>query len=179
MMGKWDTVSLLRHARHDWLNQLQLIKGNLALDRTDRAKEIIEQIVQESKNEAKVSNLRMPKMAELLLTYNWQQNKYRLDYEVIGQERDLSEYDSCLYDWTLQFLTHLEKVVDLDCEPHLMITIQLLDEKARISYDFAGDLKVEEVDEFLNTTRQAVHNSITIIESYCQENELLFILELG
>jgi stage 0 sporulation protein B (sporulation initiation phosphotransferase) len=179
MKGKWDTVSLLRHARHDWLNQLQLIKGNLALDRTDRAKEIIDQVVQEAKNEANLSNLKMPKMAELLLTYNWQQNMYRLDYEVIGEERNLSDYDEHLHEWTTQYIKRLEEVVNLDSQPHLMITIQLLDEKAQISYDFVGELDVDDVAMIFDTTKPTVHNSIKIIESYCQENELLYILEIG
>ncbi|WP_349408015.1 Spo0B C-terminal domain-containing protein [Pseudalkalibacillus sp. SCS-8] len=178
-MGKWDTVDLLRHARHDWLNHLQLIKGNLALDRTDRAQEIIEQVVHEAKNEAKVSNLHMPRMAELLLTYNWQQNAFRLDYEVIGKERDLSEYDNPLYNWTSAFLTQLGKVIECEAEPHLMITIQLLEEKARISFDFAGKLNLAEFENAQKDLQADVHNSLTIIESYCQENEVLYILELG
>ena len=42
---EWNTVEVLRHARHDWLNKLQLIKGNLDLNELDRAKEIINEIV--------------------------------------------------------------------------------------------------------------------------------------
>ncbi|WP_408007071.1 Spo0B C-terminal domain-containing protein [Pseudalkalibacillus sp. A8] len=177
MKEKWDPVSLLRHARHDWLNHLQLIKGNLALDRTDRAKEIIEKVVREAKNAAKVSNLRMPKMAEFLLTYNWQQNTYRIDYEVIGEEKDLSLLDDAIYDWTKEFIRHLDNLVDADREPHLMITIQLVHDRTRITYDFAGKINLEhgKTLDSLNT----LHNSIRIVESYCQENELLYILELG
>ncbi|MGP4080548.1 Spo0B C-terminal domain-containing protein [Pseudalkalibacillus sp. R45] len=177
MKEKWDPVSLLRHARHDWLNQLQLIKGNLALDRTDRAKEIIEKVVHEAKNEAKVSNLRMPKMAEFLLTYNWQQNKYRLDYEVIGDEQDLSSFDDAIYDWTKEFISHLDKLVEPDGEPHLMITIQLIQGRSRITYDFAGKIDLDSCKAL--DSLNPLHNSITIVESYCQENELLYILELG
>ncbi|WP_312471145.1 Spo0B domain-containing protein, partial [Neobacillus sp.] len=45
-MGKeWDIVEVLRHSRHDWLNRLQLIKGNLDLNRIDRAKAVIDEIV--------------------------------------------------------------------------------------------------------------------------------------
>ncbi|MCF6138086.1 Spo0B C-terminal domain-containing protein [Pseudalkalibacillus berkeleyi] len=179
MKGKMDSVSLLRHARHDWLNQLQLIKGNLALDRTDRAKEIIDQVVQEAKNEAKVSNLKMPMLAELFLTYNWLQNQYRLDYEVIGTERDLSKYDQPLFEWTSCFLSEIEKHVVMDSEPHLMVTIQLFEDKVRISYDFAGVLDVQNIEQSMDSSQITVHNSIRIIESYSQENELLYILELG
>lgn len=45
MSRDWSTLEVLRHARHDWLNQLQLIKANLSLGRTERANEIIEEII--------------------------------------------------------------------------------------------------------------------------------------
>ncbi|WP_257346298.1 sporulation initiation phosphotransferase B [Pseudalkalibacillus decolorationis] len=179
MKYKWNTIDLLRHARHDWLNQLQLIKGNLSLDKTDRAKEIIDEVVQHAKNEAKISNLRMPLMAELFMTYNWQQNTYRIDYEVIGEERDLSNYDRPLYEWTSHFLIQLEKCIVLDGEPHLMVTIQLLNSQVRVSFDFAGKLGgVSSIDGW-DKSLIPVHNSISIIESYYKEEELLYILCLG
>ncbi|WP_082892657.1 Spo0B domain-containing protein [Rossellomorea aquimaris] len=35
MRENWGVVEALRHARHDWMNDLQLIKGNLDLNRLD------------------------------------------------------------------------------------------------------------------------------------------------
>ena len=64
---EWNTVELLRHVRHDWLNKLQLIKGNLDLNKIDRAKEIIAEIVIETQNETKLSNLNFPNFTLLLL----------------------------------------------------------------------------------------------------------------
>ena len=66
MEKEWDVVEVLRYARHDWLNKLQLIKGNLALNRLDRANEIIEEIVNESKHESKLTNINMRLFAALL-----------------------------------------------------------------------------------------------------------------
>lgn len=48
MKKEWDVVEVLKYARHDWLNKIQLIKGNLALNRVDRANDIINTIVNES-----------------------------------------------------------------------------------------------------------------------------------
>ena len=36
MRKEWDTIEVLKHARHDWLNKLQLIKGNLSLIKIDQ-----------------------------------------------------------------------------------------------------------------------------------------------
>lgn len=57
MEKDWDTVELLRHSRHDWLNKIQLIKGNLTLGKIDRIKEIIDEIVYHTEQESKLSNL--------------------------------------------------------------------------------------------------------------------------
>ncbi|WLD92230.1 Spo0B C-terminal domain-containing protein [Alkalihalobacillus sp. AL-G] len=178
MKYKWDTIDLLRHARHDWLNQLQLIKGNLSLDRTDRAKEIVDEVVHQAKNEAKISNMKMPLMAELLMTYNWQQNIYRVDFEVIGEEKVLTSYDEPLYEWTSHFLTQVKERILLEGESHLLVTIQISDEDVRISFDFEGKLdNIDSIDSF-NRSLIPVHNSISIAESYYKENELLYILRL-
>ena len=67
MKKEWNTIELLRHVRHDWLNKLQLIKGNLDLNKIDRAKEIIDEIVIEAQNETKLSNLHFPNFTLLLL----------------------------------------------------------------------------------------------------------------
>ena len=41
MTNQLDVINALRQTRHDWLNVMQLIKGNLALKRYDRIEEII------------------------------------------------------------------------------------------------------------------------------------------
>ncbi|WP_460138192.1 Spo0B domain-containing protein, partial [Priestia megaterium] len=70
----------------DWLNKLQLIKGNLALNRLDRANEIIEEIVNESKHESKheskLTNINMRLFAGFVMTYHWNNHAVRLDVEV-------------------------------------------------------------------------------------------------
>lgn len=63
MDKKKEFIELLRHYRHDWLNVLQLIKGNLALNKLNRVEEIIREIVIHTENESKLSNLQIPKVA--------------------------------------------------------------------------------------------------------------------
>jgi stage 0 sporulation protein B (sporulation initiation phosphotransferase) len=74
MKKEWNIIEVLRHSRHDWLNKLQLIKGNLDLNRIDRAKAIIDEIVIETQHETKLSNLHIPLFASLLIRANWESN---------------------------------------------------------------------------------------------------------
>lgn len=51
MKQNWMIVEALSHSRHDWLNKLQLIKGNLALGKVGQAENIIDGIIVEAQNE--------------------------------------------------------------------------------------------------------------------------------
>ncbi|HSH24137.1 MAG TPA: Spo0B domain-containing protein [Massilibacterium sp.] len=138
MKKKWSTVELLRHTRHDWLNQIQLIKGNLDLNHKERACQIIDDIIIQSKNESHLCNLKMEKVAEQLLTFHFQENCFHLDYEVVGDVRSIS----CLDDTLFQFQTYLFDALNeqppskRQCE--LYILYQVLDEALIIQYEGEG-----------------------------------------
>lgn len=103
MEKDWNMIEVLRHARHDWLNKIQLIKGNLSLNKTDRAKEIIDEIVVEAQQEARLSNMNLPGFASLLLTYNWENHYLQLEYEVLDDPIAGRLDDSVLSEWTGSF----------------------------------------------------------------------------
>ena len=90
MSKEWDVVELLKHARHDWLNRLQLIKGNLSLNRLDRVQQTIEEIIAISKNESKLTSTGAHKLTAFLLTYGFRETVLKLDIEVNGEVCDLS-----------------------------------------------------------------------------------------
>ncbi|WP_456273891.1 Spo0B C-terminal domain-containing protein [Bacillus sp. AK031] len=137
MNSEWNLVEALRHARHDWMNRLQLIKGNMDLGRMDRAKQIIEEIVAEAQNESKLSNLRLPKFSEWMLTYNWQTHYIKLEFEVIeAEEPDLD--DNWLYEWFTGLLFVLENCVKPYEENNMMVTIKICQQEARFELDFNG-----------------------------------------
>ena len=48
MDKNWTTFEVLRQTRHDWLNKIQIIKGNLELNKIDRVKGYIEEIIIET-----------------------------------------------------------------------------------------------------------------------------------
>lgn len=139
MSKNWNAFDVLRHSRHDWLNRLQLIKGNLALDHIDRAKEIIEEIIIQSRQEAKLSNLNAPELTEYILTFNWCNHLFRLDFEVIGDEYDISNYEADLIELVARFTEAIEAQVSYPADHHLLLTLQLYHDEIHLVFDFQGE----------------------------------------
>lgn len=151
MEKQWGIVEVLRHSRHDWLNKLQLIKGNIDLNRIDRAKEVIDEIVIEAQHETKLSNLHMPLFASLLFTSNWENPFFRLEYEVLEDAEPLKINDSILTYWTNSFFACLNQAIEAFQENHLSITIEPQANGIRFFFDFSGIIiKSELIEKFLS-----------------------------
>jgi stage 0 sporulation protein B (sporulation initiation phosphotransferase) len=138
MNKEWDTIEVLRHARHDWMNQLQLIKGNLSLNKVDRAKEIIEEIIMEARQDAKLSNLHLPQFASTLLTCNWENHHFQLEYEVMDSQNFHRLDDQLLTRWTEQLFDALNSSIEQYQENHLSVTIDPQEKGIGFFFDFSG-----------------------------------------
>ncbi|WP_066365526.1 Spo0B C-terminal domain-containing protein [Neobacillus fumarioli] len=169
MKKEWDMIEVLRHSRHDWLNRLQLIKGNLDLDRIDRAKSVIDEIVIEALQETKLSNLPMPQFASLLLKANWNENAFRLEYEVLEDQEAFNIQDEVLADWTKNFFISLNQAIEIFHENHLFITIAPQAEGIRFFFDFNGIIiNKKPIEKFLAEQKDMV---IVTVRGFF-ENEL-------
>lgn len=150
MEKEWDIVEVLRHSRHDWLNRLQLIKGNLDLNRMDRAKAYINEIVVEVQHESKLSNLHLPIFASLLLKSNWENHLFQLEYEVLNDIEAVEINDKLLSNWTKSFFICLDQAIEAFQENHLSITIQPQSDGVCFFFDFSGIIiKKELIEQFL------------------------------
>ncbi|WP_017728647.1 Spo0B C-terminal domain-containing protein [Halalkalibacterium ligniniphilum] len=141
MTKEKDILEVLRHCRHDWLNVIQLIKGNLALRRYDRVEEVLETTIQQLMNESKLSNLGIPSISTRLLTFNWSSHPYKLGTEVIGDVTDLSLLEVELEQFVGPLLFIFENHCMAEQENHLLITFQLFPNSCRLTFDFQGGLK--------------------------------------
>jgi stage 0 sporulation protein B (sporulation initiation phosphotransferase) len=145
---------VLRHSRHDWLNRLQLIKGNLDLNRIDRAKAYINEIVIEAQHESKLSNFHLQGFASLLLKSNWESHLFQLEYEVLNEVEAVEINDNILSDWTKSFFSVLDQAIEAFQENHLSITIQPQSEGVRFFFDFSGIIiKKELIEQFLTSSK--------------------------
>ncbi|WP_163101803.1 Spo0B C-terminal domain-containing protein [Peribacillus alkalitolerans] len=169
---QWTTIDLLRYSRHDWLNKMQLIKGNLDLNKPDRARLIMEEIILEANNEARLSSLDMPNMAELLLTANWMEYSYSVEFEVIGIDHGCQSADENISRWTSRFLNKLSTSLSLLHENTLKITIMQIEGKIRFSFDIQG--KIEKNNELLLHLNQDQHENLEIEIEETNETELVF-----
>lgn len=169
MEKDWDIIKVLRHSRHDWLNKLQLIKGNLDLNRIDRVKAVIDDIVIEAQHETKLSNLPIPCFASLLLKANWVQNAFKLEYEVFGDHESLKIQDEVLTGWTKLFFSCLNQAVEVFHENNLSVTIEPQPEGIRFFFDFSGIIVNNElIEKFLSDHKDML--DLTVRELF--ENEL-------
>lgn len=175
MEKQWEPVELLRHARHDWLNQIQLIKANLSLNRVERAKEIIEDISAQSRNESKLTNLQIPHIAEMLLTFNWQAHFYRLETEVTGREHDLSADEENLFSWLADLLQQLDQCADPGVDNHVLVSFRLGDNGEFVTVDFSGSLK----DPAVMAEGSFLHKGFEIIEHYAGNDAFVLTIKIG
>ncbi|MEH7481242.1 sporulation initiation phosphotransferase B [Neobacillus drentensis] len=150
MEKEWDIVEVLRHSRHDWLNRLQLIKGNLDLNRIDRAKAVIDEIIIEAQHESRLTNLKMPLFASLLLKANWENPSFKLEYEVLQDSESLQINEEQITKWTCLFFECLNEAIEAFQENHLSISIDPQSEGVRFFFDFSGIIiKSELIEAFL------------------------------
>ncbi|RFU65855.1 Spo0B domain-containing protein [Peribacillus glennii] len=177
MDKEWKTVEVLRHSRHDWLNKMQLIKGNIDLNRIDHVKAIIEEIIIESQHESKLSNLDMPKFVETLLTANWRSFLFRVEFEVVSLELGCCELDEFMASWIENLFDSLSQTLCNYGENVLFVSIDENKQRnLRLSFELQGTIENERVlFDFLNQPWK---------ESFCTEvthfgiDEVHFYMEI-
>ncbi|RNA68732.1 Spo0B C-terminal domain-containing protein [Alteribacter keqinensis] len=154
MNRDWDPVDLLRHYRHDWLNHLQLIKGNLALGKTERVEVLLDEIIQQAKNESKLSNINGGLLAERLLTFNWEAHNFRLSFEVITDSCHLDTKEMEILHVTERLLEWFDHHCYAGADNHLIFVINEAEGVPVIEFDFQGKLITESVS--ISDLEQAV-----------------------
>ncbi|MGD6816703.1 Spo0B C-terminal domain-containing protein [Metabacillus sp. 84] len=139
----WNMVEAISHYRHDWMNRLQLIKGNLSLEKYERVNEIMEEIIIEAQQESKLCNLKAPELAERLISFGWDRHSFSLEYEIIGDTFHLSSIDKWLSAWYGDFFRLLDRCVSEKSDNQLVITMEMFEEMGQVRFflDFHGMLK--------------------------------------
>ncbi|GGE75589.1 sporulation initiation phosphotransferase B [Priestia taiwanensis] len=154
MKAQWNMNKILRHVRHDMLNDIQLLKGYMSLNQMDKVQGLIDKIIIEARTEGRLFNLRLENFAEMLVTYNWETHPIVVEYEVLEEPQDMSIYDNVITDWTTSFLAMLETNIDPMYEHNMTVSIELDGEDACFFFDFRGKLlEKETVEKWLHDNR--------------------------
>ncbi|GHH97168.1 Spo0B C-terminal domain-containing protein [Neobacillus kokaensis] len=169
MEKQWDIIEVLRHSRHDWMNKLQLIKGNIDLNRIDRVKTVIEEIIIEAQNETNLSNLPMKRFVSLLLRTNWENPQFKLEYEVLIDKDVMKVDDETLTNWTKLFFLCLNNAIEAFQDNHLSITIEPQSNGLRFFFDFSGIIISRELIEIFLSEHTSL---LDIVVKEFSENEL-------
>ncbi|HEY4551853.1 MAG TPA: Spo0B C-terminal domain-containing protein [Bacillaceae bacterium] len=173
MNENWNVIEVLRHSRHDWLNRLQMIKGNLSLGKTEQALRVVDQIVMEMKQEARLSNLRLPKMAEMLLTHNWEKHLFRIEYEIMSECGSFDIDDGLVTDWLQSLFDCLDRASLPNHDNYLYLTMERQGDAVRFLFHYNGIIK--NTDELNNWVLDK--NQSQIRASLEQTDEGEWILE--
>ncbi|WP_163526471.1 Spo0B domain-containing protein [Halobacillus ihumii] len=107
-MSKEEIIAILRHKRHDWMNQIQLIQGYASMGKIDKLQLQLNRISQESEQERRLLNSGAYEFSVWLLTFNWNQEQYRLVYS-IHENVDLPRHDQKVTAYAKRLLTLLDE----------------------------------------------------------------------
>jgi len=165
-MREWNVIEVLRYARHDWLNRLQLIKGYIALGNLEKVDEIMNEIIYTAEQESKLSNLTLSKFATLLLTFNWEQHAFVVHYEVSGQRKFTNFIDEKIFQWFSSLLQLIDDCADPNAQNDLYIDVNLEEDVLCFFIEFYGIIKeTKAIRQFLHKqTPNFSINSVNINE---------------
>ena len=135
MDDRLTVAQSLRHARHDFLNELQMIKLNLDLGRTDRAQALIRTYAEAAMHQSRLSALSMPETEEWLLTAGWRFPELRLAVfcEAMRAPREL---DAALSKW-LETFAESAKEAFSDAWPY-PVELHIMEVNGRFSLELSG-----------------------------------------
>ncbi|MEK3890592.1 Spo0B C-terminal domain-containing protein [Bacillus sp. FSL K6-3431] len=162
MSDKWSIIEVLQHVRHDWLNRLQLIKGNISLGKTEQAERIMDEIVLNMKQETRLTNLKLPEFAIMLLTHNWEGYAFHMEYEILDERGTLPLDDKRLTSWLSLFFNKLNQSFHPIHDNYLFLTVETKCEEIRFHFQLSGIIEnVDELEQWL-TYNKGYPNKISL-----------------
>ena len=144
-INNWTIIRALQHARHDWMNHIQLIKGYIALGRTEEAERVIEQAVMQAKQEAHLCNLSLPEFSKMLITFNWEAHAFQLEYEVLDMNIRTGTDDHYLASWMSSLFSLIENNIETYAANHLYLSMEEAEQGIRFFFEFSGIITNAEV----------------------------------
>ncbi|WAA10253.1 Spo0B C-terminal domain-containing protein [Fervidibacillus albus] len=161
-MKNWDPIELLRHTRHNWLNKLQVIQAYLTIGNEKRVKELIDEIIFECEQEAKLSNLPFRQLSTFFLTYPFENNPVLLKYEVDSDGTANGTMDEKISMWFQQLMKNINEAVFIGEENEMYIKIEVKNQSIRFFIHFTG--LIEDGNPVENFIKQA--DATLVVENF-------------
>ncbi|AYC29738.1 Spo0B domain-containing protein [Paenisporosarcina cavernae] len=135
----------LRFAKHDFLNQLQLIQMNLDLGRVDEAKRIISTYTKSSQEAVSLKKLGLPVLLEWFQTVNWRFPAFDFAFEMTITHPIEESHDQPFVSFFESILQQMNNVIDPYTEQK--VTFQLVQHNASFTVNVIFEGKWEQWTE--------------------------------
>ncbi|RYG74815.1 hypothetical protein EU245_01130 [Lentibacillus lipolyticus] len=127
-MKETDVIQLLRHYRHDLLNQLQIVDGYLSMEKKEKARTKLADYMQHLQEEGKLINLNAPSFTLYILQLNTLYPNFRSAYSIHTKVRDLQHLDQLLVEYCQKIMHITGDIADPVKLYHITVYIQDKDE---------------------------------------------------
>ncbi|MCA1009811.1 Spo0B domain-containing protein [Halobacillus halophilus] len=153
-MDDKEIITLLRHKRHDWMNQIQLLQGYASLGKQERLLDQIEDIKNEAENERRILNSDAVVFPIWLISFNWKYDYYRIKYS-LSEDVDLSRHDQKLQACGERMIELMNdyRVEDELYEGSVQIYKGIDEHSLGVSWEWDG--RFRHIDTFLKELNQA------------------------
>ncbi|MBM7554628.1 Spo0B domain-containing protein [Thalassobacillus pellis] len=137
-----EVIRMLRHARHDWMNQLQLIQGYASMGKEGKMKDKINEVIASAEDERRLMNIKAPYLTLWLISFNWDHPYYRLSYKVNVDDVDLSHRDITMYAYCEELIRIFERFSDPNVLYKGELNLEMgTDQYIRLLVTLTGDFK--------------------------------------
>ena len=160
----------LRFANHDFLNQLQLIKMNLDLGRTDSAKNAVEESAEQSKTFFNINKLGLPKTIEWIHTLGWRYPSFHVTIQSIVEHEVDSTLDDAISNYLEQSILHIYPSLDPFTEQNLSLQLYSTEQQFEIVFHAKGHWNEKEV------FKQPLTSKLTIEDEQYSEQEWQYVI---
>lgn len=137
---------VLRYVHHDFMNQLQLVKMNLDLERIEAAKTAINDMAGASQTFYNINKLGIQKTIEWLHTAPWRFKALDITIECTGDSTARETWDEALYTCLEQSVLAIYKGIDPLVEQRLSLNVFASETEFEISFDFIGKTTAEPIE---------------------------------
>lgn len=136
-----EMLEALKFARHDFLNELQLILLYLDLDKEAEARAKILEYTKSMRQFAMLERLRLPKLESWLMTFSWRYSSFttQLSSDIVAGNR-ASEED-IVVDYLNQVMADVEKAINPMVDYELNLTVTATTESWSVTIRLDGALE--------------------------------------
>ncbi|MFD1362931.1 Spo0B domain-containing protein [Lentibacillus salinarum] len=169
-MEEQDVIQLLRHYRHDLVNQLQVVQGYASMGKTAKVQQKLTDYLWHLQEEGKLVSLNAPAFALYMLQLATLHTNFRLVYHIHIDGKDLQSVDRLLVERCKHVMEKIE--TGTDCMVLYDLDVQLYEgpgDIIELVFTVSGDLsdmpssgfRMEDSDQGITVQQQA--NDMTFI----------------